>query len=187
MHTESKASKATDRRKSETVYRKLKREIALNREFRGRGEAVFLALVRTWQRLENLGREFFPAFGITDAQFNALMILWDYRERPLRQHELADLLVVNRASAGGVLARLERAGWITRKTDPSDTRARIVQLTRSGVAKLEEVRGPYYRVLGRIFGNDDGAALDRFVEYLDEIRSRLSTARTPRSRKSRRA
>jgi DNA-binding MarR family transcriptional regulator len=110
------------------------------------------------------------------------MILWDYRQRPLRQHELADLLVVNRASAGGVIARLERAGWISRKVDPGDTRARIVQLTRTGVAKLEEVRGPYYQLLGAIFRNQDGPALGRFVEYLDEIRARLSTARTPHRR-----
>ncbi len=140
---------------------------------------AFLALVRTWQQLENLGRDFFPAFGITDAQFNVLMILWDYRQRPLRQHELADLLVVNRASAGGVVARMERAGWISRKVDPNDTRARIVQLTRTGIAKLEEVRRPYYQLLGRIFRNKEGLAIDRFVEYLNEIRLRIAAARTP--------
>ena len=51
-----------------------------------------------------------------------------------------------------------------------------MQLTPTGIAKLEEVRVPYYRLLGRIFRNRDGVALDRFVEYLDKIRSRLSTA-----------
>jgi hypothetical protein len=69
--------------------------------------------------------------------------------------------------------KMDTAG---RKVDPSDTRARIVQLTPTGIAKLEEVRVPYYRLLGRIFRNRDGVALDRFVEYLDNIRSRLSTA-----------
>jgi len=179
MHTKSKAAGGNRNR---IVYRKLKREIALNREFRGSGEAAFLALARTWQQLENLGREFFPAFGITDAQFNVLMILWDYRDRPLRQHELAELLVVNRASAGGVLGRLERAGWISRRVDPADTRARIVQLSRTGAAKLEQVRSPYYRVLGRVFRNKDGVALDGFVGYLDEIRARIVTARTVRTK-----
>jgi DNA-binding MarR family transcriptional regulator len=176
MHTKSKAAREDH---DATVYRKLRREIALNRDFHGPGEAAFLALVRTWQQLDKLGREFFPALGITDAQFNALMIVWDYRDRPLRQHEIADLLVVNRASAGGVLARLERAGWITRKVDSKDTRARVVQITRLGVAKLEKVRGPYYQVLGRIFRDTDGVAHDRFVEYLHKIRSRISAARTP--------
>jgi len=178
MHTKRKPPLGG---RTEAAHQKLKEEIALNREFRGRGEVAFLALVRTWQRLEGLGRAFFPALGITDAQFNVLMILWDYRARPLRQHELAEILVVNRASAGGVLARMERAGWISRKVDQADTRARIVQLTRAGIAKLDDVRGPYYQLVGRIFRDRDGPALDRFVEYLDEIRSRLPAPRSPRS------
>jgi len=171
MHTKRKAPAGTV---AETALRRLQSQIALNREFRGSGEAAFLALVWTWQRLEAAGRDFFPRYGITDVQFNVLMILWDYRDRPLRQHELAEVLVVNRASAGGVIARVERAGWIARDVDPGDTRARLVSLTRGGIAKLEEVRGPYYRLLGRIFRDTDGTARDGFIEYLDEVRSRLS-------------
>lgn len=171
MHTKRKAPAGTV---AETALRRLRSQIALNREFRGAGEAGFLALVWTWQRLEAAGRDFFPRYGITDVQFNVLMILWDYRDRPLRQHELAEILVVNRASAGGVIARVERAGWISREVDAGDTRARLVQLTRAGLAKLEEVRGPYYRLLGRIFRDSDGKALEGFIGYLDEVRSRLS-------------
>ena len=173
MHTKRKAPAAKG---AGTALRRLQSQIALNREFRGAGEAAFLALVWTWQQLEAAGRAFFPRYGITDVQFNLLMILWDYRDRPLRQHELAEILVVNRASAGGVIARVERAGWIERRVDPGDTRARIVRLTRAGIAKLEEVRGPYYRLLARVFRDADGPELTKFIDYLDEIRSRLSVA-----------
>jgi DNA-binding MarR family transcriptional regulator len=171
MHTKRKARVPAG---SSTALRRLQSQIALNREFRGAGEAAFLALLWTWQQLEAAGRAFFPRYGITDVQFNVLMILWDYRDRPLRQHELAEILVVNRASAGGVIARVERAGWIQREVDPGDTRARLVRLTRAGIAKLEEVRGPYYKLLARVFRDSDGANLDGFIQYLDEIRSRLS-------------
>ena len=175
MHTKRKAPVGPT---AETALRRLRSQIALNREFRGPGEAAFLALAWTWQRLEAAGREFFPRYGITDVQFNVLMILWDYRDRPLRQHELAEILVVNRASAGGVIARVERAGWISREVDPGDTRARLVRLTRAGIAKLEEVRRPYYQLLGRVFRDGDGIKLDGFVAYLDEVRSRLSVPGT---------
>ena len=171
MHTKRKARPAGA---ADTALRRLRSQIALNREFRGTGEAGFLALVWTWQQLEATGRAFFPRYGITDVQFNLLMILWDYRDRPLRQHELAEILVVNRASAGGVIARVERAGWIERQVDPGDTRARLVRLTRAGIAKLEEVKGPYYKLLSRVFRDGDGTALTGFIAYLDEVRSRLS-------------
>ena len=177
MHTKRKALRI---RGAADAVARLKEEIALNRDFRGAGETAFLALVWTWQRLEALGRKFFPHFGITDVQFNVLMILWDYRKRELRQHELAEILVVNRASAGGVIARLERAGWIARSVAKGDTRARVVRLTPAGIAKLEQVRTPYYQLLGGIFRDNDGAAPRRLVEYLDTIRRRLPTARTSR-------
>lgn len=180
MHTKGKGaiSGAMDR---------LKEEIALNRPFRGTGEAAFLATAWTWQCLEALGRTFFPRYAITGAQFNALMILWDYRERPLRQHELADLLVVNRASAGGVIARLERAGWIARVRDARDTRAREVRLTPSGIAKLQEVKVPYYRLLALVFRESDAQALKGHIAFLDAIRSRLRRrGSVPRSRMPRR-
>ncbi len=173
MHTKGKASPVS----AVNALQRLKAEIALNRDFREAGEAAFLAMVWTWQCLEDLGRIFFPRYGITDVQFNVLMILWDYRGRALRQHELAEILVVNRASAGGVVARMEKAGWIARAVDEDDSRARRVRLTPAGIAKLEEVRKPYYRLLGRVFRASDGAALQRHIDFLDTIRARIATLR----------
>ena len=159
--------------KVRTAVARLKNEIALNRDFTGLPEAAFLALVWTWQRIERSGRVFFPQFGITDVQFNVLMILWDYRHIEMRQHKLADILVVNRASAGGVLERMERSGWIERPPDSADRRARLVRLTAAGVAKLKEVRGPYYRMLSSVYRETDEPALRGQLLFLDTIRARL--------------
>src|SRR5437764_12736183 len=113
-------------------------EISLNRPFEGLQEAALLAYVWTWQRLEQLGREFFAAFDLTGAQFDVLMILVDYPQRSFRQHELAQLLVVNRATAGSVLERMERKALIARSPDPQDRRAMRVSLTRKGRRVLEQ-------------------------------------------------
>ena len=152
---------------------RLKSEIALNRDFTGLPETAFLALVWTWKRLDRMGRTFFQQHGVTDAQFNALMILSDYGQ-PLKQHELADLLVVGRASAGGVVERMDRNGWIRRAPDPDDRRALCVTLTRAGIAKLEEIRGPYYELLGAIFGDCDADELGSHVLLFDSLRRRLA-------------
>lgn len=148
-------------------------EISLNRPFAGTHEAAFLSLVWSWQRLEQAGRAFFPRFGITDTQFNVLMILDDYRGRALRQHELAEILVVNRASAGSVLERMERNGWIERTPDPADRRAMQVAISRGGKAKLAEVRAPYYRLLAEIFKGESDADLGAVILFCDRMRKRL--------------
>ena len=164
-----------DRRKPllEADLIRLKKEISLNREFVDKGEALFLSVVWTWLCIEKTGRRFFGSFGLTDAQFNALMILWDYRKRALKQHELADLMVVNRASAGAVIDRLQRNGWVRREVDPDDRRAFRVHLTDDGIAKLKKVRTPYYKLLSAALGDTDSATLAIVLRFNDAFRARL--------------
>lgn len=160
-------------RLAEAITR-LKREIALNREFVDDAEAAFLSIVWTWLRIDKVGRAFFASHGVTDTQFNTLMILRDYRDRPLRQSELAALLVVNRASLGASVDRMERIGWVARKADPTDRRAWFVHLTAKGIAKLKEVRAPYYRLLAAAFDGIPPATLASLLQFNDEFRARLS-------------
>lgn len=152
---------------------RLAREIALNREFVDESEVAFLSLLWTWLRVERTGRRFFAGFGITDAQFNALMIVWDYRRTPLRQKELAELLVVNQASMGGVIDRMQLKGWVLREDDPADRRAYFVRLTDKGIAKLKEVRGPYYKLIAAAYEGIEPAALHEFIRFNDRFRARL--------------
>jgi len=170
----SQTARTTRESRRKDVLQRLREEIALNRDFADEREAAFLSVVWTWLRVERAGRAFFNTYDITDAQFNALMILWDYRETRLRQYELAELLVVNRASMGGVLDRLERNGWVKRETDPHDRRAQFVHLTPQGIAKLKQVRTPYYRLLAAAFDQVERDALFSLIDFNDAFRARLA-------------
>jgi DNA-binding MarR family transcriptional regulator len=149
-------------------------EICLNRPFTGLPEAAFLSLVWTWQAVEEAGRAFFPRFGLTGAQFNVLMILADFHGRAFRQHELAEILVVNRASIGSVLGRMERDGWVERTPDPADRRAMLVALTDAGEAKLAQVRPQYYRLLGEIFREEGDGDLRAMILFCDRLRAGIA-------------
>jgi DNA-binding MarR family transcriptional regulator len=152
---------------------RLKKEIALNRDFVDPSEGLFLSIAWTWTCAERAGRQFFASFGTTDAQFNALMILWDYRAQPLKQHELAELLVVNRATAGAVIERLQRNGWVRRKVDAEDRRALRVHLTDEGIAKLKEVRTAYYKLISAALGDIDPETMAAVLRFNDTFRTRL--------------
>jgi|KBSMisStandDraft_5_1062788.scaffolds.fasta_scaffold67432_4 DNA-binding MarR family transcriptional regulator len=162
------------RRGSGDVVKRLRTEIALNRQFVDLKEAAFISLLYTYLRVERVGRRFFGMHGITDTQFNTLMALHDYRDRTLRQSELAEVLVVNRASIGAVLDRLERARWIRREADPDDRRAWFVRLTDAGHAKLKEVSGPYYRLLDGGLTDIDPGLLTALMRFNDVFRGRLA-------------
>jgi DNA-binding MarR family transcriptional regulator len=65
--------------------------------------------------------------GLTRAQWQVLGLL--YRRPGVSQSELAELLEVERATAGRMIDRLERKGWLTRRADPADRRINRLYLT----------------------------------------------------------
>jgi DNA-binding MarR family transcriptional regulator len=160
----------------------LKHEISLNRDFVSLDEEVFLAFVYTWQRFLRLGSVFFQRYGISDAQFNVLMILWDYRNRALHQHELAEIILVNRASIGALIDRMTATGLVERMQDPEDRRANYVRITTKGAALLKKVKTPYYSNLFQVFAGfsteHKKALLDYFARFRRNIQ-RLAAQRKP--------
>lgn len=157
----------------------LKQEIGLNRDFVSPDEEVLLALVATYQRLERLGYAFFARHGLTDAQFNALMILWDYREKPLTQSDLARLLLVNRASAGTMVARMAARRLVSQQDSPRDRRANRLHLTLQGERLLKRLKAPYYRLLAQVFSGMKKADKQSLIAGLEALRGSL---RNPSSR-----
>jgi MarR family transcriptional regulator for hemolysin len=68
--------------------------------------------------------------GLTRAQW---MVLTRLHRRPgLSQSEVADLLEVEKATAGRLIDRLERKGWLERRADPKDRRVNRIHLTARG-------------------------------------------------------
>ena len=56
----------------------------------------------------------------------------------LRPTELADQLQITKQSINDLLRHLEQSGYLIRKIDPADGRARIIRLTAQG-RRLEEI------------------------------------------------
>lgn len=65
--------------------------------------------------------------GLTRAQW---LVLARLRRRPgASQSELAEMMEVEKASAGRMVDRLERKGWVVRRADPVDRRINRLYLT----------------------------------------------------------
>jgi DNA-binding MarR family transcriptional regulator len=66
-------------------------------------------------------------FGLTRAQW--IVITRIYRRPGLSQSEVADLLEIEKASAGRLIDRMEAKGWLQRRDDASDRRVNRLHLT----------------------------------------------------------
>jgi DNA-binding MarR family transcriptional regulator len=75
--------------------------------------------------------------GVTRAQWWVIAHL--SRHDGMVQTQLAELLDTGKASLGALLDRLEATGFIERRPDPADRRAKRVFLTRSSLQLLERL------------------------------------------------
>ncbi|MFE0255339.1 MarR family winged helix-turn-helix transcriptional regulator [Streptomyces sp. NPDC059010] len=102
-------------------------------------------------------------------------------ENLLTAGELAEHAHVTTGAMTGILNRLGRAGFITRRPDPTDRRRVRVAAVPDAIARAEELYGPYYARLNDLFASystDEIAVLtDWFTRttglaqtYIDEMR-----------------
>ena len=80
---------------------------------------IFL-LAKAYQAAHNLFKARLQPYGLTNMQHLVLEGLW-YQEG-LTAAELGKLLILDKATLSGVLARLEESGWIYRGHDLDDKR-----------------------------------------------------------------
>lgn len=68
-------------------------------------------------------------------------------------HDLATRVHVTTGAVTGILNRLERAGYVTRRPDPADRRRVRVAAIPSAVARVHALYAPYYARLDALFAD----------------------------------
>jgi len=69
-------------------------------------------------------------YKLTPEQWQALATLW--RHGVLKQAEIGRVTMQDAPTVSRMLVRMERNGWLKRRSDPSDARSSLVQLTAEG-------------------------------------------------------
>ena len=120
--------------------------------------------------------EFFRPFGLTDVQFNVLMLLHHQSgpEEGLSQAQLSDMMLVNRANTTSLIDRMEKAGLVVRTSDVSDRRYKIVKLTTRGRKLLADVEPLYAKEVRKIMAALKEPEQKKLIAALEKIRPKLS-------------
>lgn len=98
------------------------------------------------------------------------------RDGPLTVGALAARLDLTLSTVSGVLADLDRAGYVDRQADVGDRRRTIVQITPAKNAEIEEwldgAAEPLARVLERLAPDEQAA----FLKAMDMLEAELRTS-----------
>jgi MarR family transcriptional regulator for hemolysin len=88
---------------------------------------------------------------------------------------VAERLGVDRPTLSGVLARLERDGWLLSEPNPDDGRSRLLLLTPRSESALPELRAASDRVSARALRGLGPEDVRRLAGMLDDIVRSLET------------
>src|SRR5436853_361231 len=115
--------------------------------------------------------------GLTRSQW--LVINRLYREPGATQSELAEMLEVEKATAGRMVDRMEKKGWVVRRPDAADRRVNRLHLT----AEADLLQVQLAQIADRTV--DDALALlaprerDQFAEWMRRVKRRLQAMLDP--------
>ena len=133
-----------------------------------------LNIVLTVEMLAKEGDRMLRAFGLTDSQFNILILLkYQANNKEVNQTQLGRMLLVNRSNVTGLVDRMEQAGWVERKAEPGDRRVKRVRLTRAGSQLLEKAEKVYFDKIKSAMSDIPKETLDTLCNTLEVLRDRV--------------
>ena len=137
---------------------------------------ALLNIYYTASCLKKFADVFFKPLGLTDVQFNVLMLL-GYQSGPkggLSQAQLSDMMLVNRANITTLIDRMEKADLVVRTAAAKDRRYNIVKMTAKGKKLFARVEPLYAKQINKIIAALKEAEQKRLIRTLEKIRPTLT-------------
>jgi len=115
--------------------------------------------------------------GLSEPQARILANLLRQKEG-LTQTQLAGELEMEKAPLGRLLDRMDEGGYIERRPDPNDRRARRVYLSASGAAAIPAMQAVTRQVFADAFVGVPEDKIDAMLDVLGSIKANLSPLET---------
>lgn len=134
-----------------------------------------MALIGRLGRLrEKIAREqekVFARFGLNSAGFDVLATLRRHgAPYALSPGALMDSMMITSGTVTNRIDQLEKAGLVSRETNPDDRRSMIVALTPEGLKLIDEAVAAHvenqHRIVRPLTGNEQQALNDLVAKYL---------------------
>jgi DNA-binding MarR family transcriptional regulator len=136
-----------------------------------------------WLGNKRFARQFIN-YGLTVPQYFTLFSLWHLRE-PCPMHLLAEITHQDAATLTGVIDRLIRLGYVSRRRGRDDRRKVYVTLCEAGRQVVEEVGEGRHEIWQRGFASLSQAELDEMLRILQTIMHTLQAASQPAEEEAR--
>lgn len=132
-------------------------------------EKTLIAVVRTAEIFKRLVTTIFRDYDLSFPQYNILRVLDASTNGQNRITEVSRIMLVPGANMTGLAKRLEKNGFIQRKSDLKDERVTLLQITPRGkrtIAEIEKKQDRYWRSMLQDFSEKEKKDLLEKVKRL---------------------
>lgn len=102
-------------------------------------EKVLMAIVRTAENFKRVHSSIFRNYGLSFPQYNTLRVLGASEAGQNKISTVGKIMLVPGANMTGLAKRMERDGFILRKSDPNDERVTLLEITQKGRNTLKKI------------------------------------------------
>ena len=102
-------------------------------------EKVLMAIVRAAEIFRRTHSAVFRNYGLSFPQYNVLRVLEASKNGRNKISDVSRIMLVPGANITGIAKRLEKDGFILKKSDPTDERVTILEITPKGKRTLKNI------------------------------------------------
>jgi DNA-binding MarR family transcriptional regulator len=102
-------------------------------------EKVLMAIVRAAETFKRVVSTLFRKYNLSFPQYNILRVLDASTDGQSRITEVSRIMLVSSANMTGLAKRLEKSGFLARKSEPRDERVTLLEITPKGKSTLADI------------------------------------------------
>ena len=102
-------------------------------------EKVLMAIVRAAEIFKRNHSSVFRNYGLSFPQYNVLRVLEASKNGQNKISDVSRIMLVPGANITGIAKRLQKDGFIIKKSDPGDDRVTILEITPKGKRTLKNI------------------------------------------------
>ena len=103
-------------------------------------ERVLMAIVRAAETFKRAHSSVFKNYGLSFPQYNVLRVLDASKNGQNKISDVGRIMIVPGANMTGIAKRLEKNGFIMRKSDPGDERVTLLEITPKGKKTVKNIK-----------------------------------------------
>ena len=130
-------------------------------------EKVLMAIIRVAEHFKRVHSSIFRNFGLSFPQYNVLRVLDASKNGQNKISDVSRIMLVPGANITGLAKRLEKDGFIIKKSVPEDDRVTLLEITPKGKKALQNIEKEKDQWLELMMKN---LSKKEKVELLDKVK-----------------